>query len=52
MNVGRSSTEAMTGEPLHHLVLVVRDLRLLVVADAGDEVAGELEPVRARRSLS
>src|SRR5690349_12193327 len=27
------------GQPLHHLVLVVRDLRLVVVPDSGDEVA-------------
>src|SRR5205823_1657973 len=32
-------------QPLHHLVLVVRDLRDVVVADTRDEVARELEPV-------
>ena len=31
------------GQPLHHLVLVVRDLRLVVVAHARDQVARELE---------
>ena len=38
-------------QPLHHLVLVVRDLRLVVVAHAGDEVAGELEVVGGAQQL-
>jgi hypothetical protein len=33
-------------ESLHHIVLVIRDRRLVVIANAGDEIARELEPVR------
>ena len=43
MKVGRSSRDAITVRPLHHLVLVDRDLGLEVVADAGEEVARGLE---------
>src|SRR5439155_10723366 len=38
-------------QPLHHLVLVVRDLRDVVVADARDEVARELETVERAQEL-
>ena len=51
MKVGRSSSEAIDGEPLHHLVLVVRDLRLEVVAHAGDEVARGLEALGRAQEL-
>ena len=39
------------GQPFHDLVLVVRDLRLGVVADAGEQVACEVEPVRRAQEL-
>ena len=39
------------GQLLHHVVLLVRDLRLVVVADAGKQVAGELEVVRRPEQL-
>ena len=38
-------------QPLHDLVLVVRDLRLVVVADAGEQVAREVEPVDGAQEL-
>src|SRR5919197_1114579 len=39
------------GQHLHHLVLIVRDLRLVVVAHAGQEVAGEVETVHGTEEL-
>src|SRR5207253_10378024 len=38
-------------EPLHDLVLVVRDLRLVVVADAPEQVAREFEAVEGAQQL-
>ena len=51
MNVGRRMSDGDHGQPLHHLVLVVRDLRLLVVAHAREQVARELEPVERAQEL-
>ena len=39
------------GQHLHHLVLVVRDLRLAVVADACEQVAREVEAVGRAQEL-
>src|SRR5215212_5704376 len=39
------------GESLHHLVLCVRDLRLVVVAGAGDELARDVERLRGAQEL-
>ena len=51
MNVGSRMQRRDHGEPLHHVVLVVRDLRLVVVAHAREQVARELEPVERAQEL-
>ena len=51
MKVGTRRIEAIDGEALHHLVLVVRDLRLAVVAHPGEEVAREVEAVGRAKEL-
>src|SRR5256885_14157176 len=38
-------------EPLHHLVLVVGDLRLVVVTDAADQITGRLQPFAGAQQL-
>jgi len=39
------------GQPLHHLVLLVRDLRLVVIARAREQVARKVEPVHRSQQL-
>jgi hypothetical protein len=51
MKVGTSRRAAMTVRVLDDLVLVVRDLRLEVVADAGEQVAGQVEHVARAQEL-
>src|SRR5438132_10618241 len=42
---GEEQERGNHGQGLHDLVLVVRDLRLEVVADARDQITRQLEPV-------
>ena len=51
MNVGTSRHRGDRGEPLRHLVLVVGDLRLEVVAHAAEQVARGLEALGRAQEL-
>ena len=51
MNVGTRSSDGDHREALHHLVLVVRDLSLEVVADPRQRVASGVEPFRRAQQL-
>ena len=51
MNVGSEQHRRDHGQPLHHLVLIVGDLRLVEVAHAREQVAREVQAVGCAQQL-